>query len=62
MAKQMNQLPRELKQLDAKVIDPSLLYIMELRGRSVNESGTPPLNSLPLAQPKCKIKRITQHQ
>ena len=44
MAKQMNQLPRELKQLDAKVIDPSLLYTRELRGRSINEeSDTPPI-------------------
>ena len=44
MAKQMNQLPRELKQLDVKEIDPSLLYIRELRGRSVNEdSGMPPI-------------------
>ena len=37
MAKQTNQLTKELKQLDAKEIDPCFLYIRELRGRSVNE-------------------------
>ena len=43
MAKQTNQLPKELKQLDAKEIDSFLLYIRQLRGRSVNEeSSTPP--------------------
>ena len=43
MAKQTNQLPRELKQLDMKEIKLSLLYIRELRGRIINEeSGTPP--------------------
>ena len=42
MAKQTNQLCRELKQLDTKETDPYLLYIRELRGSSVNEeSGTP---------------------
>ena len=47
MAKQPNQLPRELKQLEAKEFDPSLLYVRELRGRSVNESNPPPLRSPP---------------
>ena len=44
MAKQMNQLLRELKQSGAKEIDPSLLYVREQGGRSVNEeSCTPPI-------------------
>ena len=44
MPKQTSQLHRELKQLDAKENDPSLLYVRELRGRSVNEdSGTSPI-------------------
>ena len=44
MAKQANQLPRELKQVDVKEIDPSLLNIREMRGRSVKEeSGTTPI-------------------
>ena len=37
MAKQNNQVARELKQLDTKEPDPSSLNVMELRGRSVNE-------------------------
>ena len=56
MAKQTNQLSIELKQLDAKEIHPSLLYMRELRGRSVNEeSFIPPLNILPQTQPLCKV-------
>ena len=46
MAKQSNKLTRELKQLEAKEIDPSLLHVRDLRGRSVNwESNAPPLIS-----------------
>ena len=42
MAKQSNKRTRELKQLEAKEIDPSLLHSRELRGWSVNkESCTP---------------------
>ena len=53
MVKQMKQLPRELKQLDIKEFDPSLLYIRKLRGRSVNEeSGTPPIKQISPGQPK----------
>ena len=47
MAKPPSQLPRELKYLEAKEIDPSLLYTRELRGRSVNEES----NLLPIKQP-----------
>ena len=44
MAKHTNQLPKELKQLDAKEIYPSVIYIRELRVRSVNEeTSTPPI-------------------
>ena len=42
MAKQMNQLNKELKHLDATEIDPSLPYIRELRDRSVNEESHMP--------------------
>ena len=42
-----NQLPKESKQLDAKEIDPSLLYFRKLRGRSVNEESSMP----PIKQP-----------
>ena len=42
MAKQTNQLPKELKQLDAKEIYPSLLYIRQVRGRSVKEEASMP--------------------
>ena len=42
MAKQSNKLPRELKQLEAKEIDPSLLHIRELRCKSVNEESNLP--------------------
>ena len=46
MAKQSNKLSGELKQLEAKDTDPSLLHVRELRGRIVNEeSNLPPLNS-----------------
>ena len=34
MAKQPNLLPRELKNLDMKEIDPYLLHVRELRGRN----------------------------
>ena len=48
MAKQPNQLPRELKQPEAKQIDPFLLYIRELRGSSViKESNLPPIKHPP---------------
>ena len=39
MAKQTNQVNRELKRLEAKEIDPSLLYVRELRGRNINEES-----------------------
>ena len=43
MAKQCNKLTRELKQLKEKEIDPSLLHIRVLRGRSINDdSNTAP--------------------
>ena len=48
MAKQPNKRPRELKQLEAKEIAPCLLYIRELRDRSVNEeSNLPPIKQPP---------------
>ena len=47
MAKHPNQLPRELKQLEAKEIDPSLLYIRKLRGKIKEESNLPPIMQLP---------------
>ena len=44
MVKQTNQVNRECKRLEAKETDPSLLYVRELRGRSVNEeSHIPPI-------------------
>ena len=56
MAKQTNQLHRELKQLDMKEIDPFLLYIRDLGGRSVNEeSGTPPIKQPSQTQPMCTV-------
>ena len=39
MAKQKIQVNRELKWLDAKETDPSLLHFRELRGRSDNEES-----------------------
>ena len=42
MAKQSNKLTRELKQLEANEIDPSLVHIRELKGRSVNEESNVP--------------------
>ena len=42
MAKPTNQLNKELKQLEVKEINPSLLYIRELKGRSVNEESHMP--------------------
>ena len=53
MAKQPYQLPRELKLLEAKEVDPSLLYIRELRGRNVNEESNPPLIKHP-TDPNCE--------
>ena len=41
MAEQTIQVNRELKWLDAKETDPSLLNDRELRGRSVNEESHP---------------------
>ena len=35
--KNANQVVRDLKQLNAKEPDPSLLNVRELRGRNVNE-------------------------
>ena len=44
MAKQSNKLIRELKKLETKEIDPFLLHVKELKGRSVNEeSNVPPI-------------------
>ena len=37
MAEQNNQVARELKQLDAKELDPASLNVRDLRGRSANE-------------------------
>ena len=60
MAKQTNQIDRELKWLETKETYPSLLYVRELRGRNVNEeSHTPPLESLPQAQPMCMVQSKT---
>ena len=39
MAKQTNQMKREMKRLEAKETDPSLLYVRELRVRNVNEES-----------------------
>ena len=54
MAKQPNQLPRELKKLEAKEIDPSLLHVRELRGRNVNGEPNLPHNKQPPTGPKSK--------
>ena len=55
MAKQTDQLTKELKQLDTKEIDPCLLYIREFRGRSVNEDqACPTLHNLSQFQPMCQ--------
>ena len=44
-----------------KETDPFLLYVMELRGRSVNEeSHMPPLDSLLQAQFMCMVLSKTQ--
>ena len=49
MAEQNNQVARELKWLDMKEPDPSLLDVRELRGMSVNEAlHTPSIRQLPL--------------
>ena len=37
MVEQNNQVARELKQLDAKELNPTSLNVKELGGRSVNE-------------------------
>ena len=59
MAKQTIQVDRELKQMDAKETDPSLLYVRELRGRSVNEeSHMPPIRLPP--QLMCMVQSKTQ--
>ena len=42
-----NQVSRELKRLEVKENDPSLLHVRELRGRNANEESHPPLDSLP---------------
>ena len=61
MAQQTIQVNRELKQLDAKETDPSLLNVKELRGRSVNEeSHIPPLDSHPEAQFMCMVQSKNQ--
>ena len=58
MATQTNQENRELKWLEAKETNPSLLYVRELRGMNVNEEVThaPQLDSLPQAQPICMVQ------
>ena len=46
--KNANQVVRELKQLDAKEPDPSLLNVRELRGRNANEElHIPSIRQLP---------------
>ena len=55
MAKQPNQLPRELKKLEAKEIDPSLLHVRELRGRNVKEEPNPPPFSKLLTGPNREL-------
>ena len=42
--KNTNQVVRELKWLDAKEPDPSLLNLRQLRGRNVNEELHTPLH------------------
>ena len=60
MAKQTNQVNRELKRLEAKQNDTSLLHVRELRGRKVNEeSHIRPLGSLPQAQSVCIVQPKT---
>ena len=54
MTEQNNEVARELKQLDTKEPDPSLLNVRELRGWSVNEG--PPLDSHPQAQYMCIVQ------
>ena len=39
MAKQANQVNRELKRLEAKETNPFLLHVREPRGRNVNEES-----------------------
>ena len=51
MAKQTNQMNRELKQLDARETDPFFLYVRELRGRTVNEESLMPLLREPTPGP-----------
>ena len=52
---------RELKWLDTEETDPSLLYVRDLRGSSVNEeSHMPPLDSLPQAKLMCMGYSKTQ--
>ena len=46
-----NKVVRELKQLDVKEPDPSLLNVRELRGRNVNEElHNPSIRQSPQAQ------------
>ena len=47
MAKQTNQVNRDLKRQEAKIIDPSLLYVRELRGKSFKEQS----HTTPIRQP-----------
>ena len=51
--KNSNQVVRELKLLDAKEPDPSLLNIRVLRGRNVNEELYTPSKSQPPQLPIC---------
>ena len=45
--KNSNQLVRELKWLDVKEPDPSIMNVWELRGRNVNDKLQPPSIRLP---------------
>ena len=57
MVEQNNPVPRELKWLDAKEPDPSLLNVRELRGRSANEElHIPSIRQPPQAQYMCIVQ------
>ena len=46
--KNLHQVVRELKWLDAKELDPSIINVQQLRGRNVNEElHNPSIRQLP---------------
>ena len=49
--KNSNQVVRELKWLDVKEPDPSIIYVPELKGRNVNEEANTPFVRQPTQGP-----------